>query len=98
MFVNINIMFLDTQIFFVFTTTYYLYLQPLKFPAVDTTMTNCSYKKQFKAVFDMLNMVSLKTKSFGRYVAAIVLDMEEVDPMISKYYWELDYRHILRSV
>ena len=55
-------------------------------------MTNRSYKKKLKEAFDKLNIISLKTDHFGRYVTAAVLDMEEIDPMITQAIgnWDTD--------
>ena len=77
-------MFINRHIFFVFTSKSYYYLQTLHIPTVDNTTANFSYKKKLKTAFDKLDMVLQKKYHFGRYIAAAVLDMEEVDPMISR--------------
>ena len=43
-------------------------------------MTNGSRKKNLKAGFDTLSIMSPKTEHFDRYCAFATLDMEEVDP------------------
>ena len=61
-------------------------------PVADTTMVNLLYNNKLKAAFHKLVVVSLKIDHFGRYNAATVLYMEEVDHIITRATrnWSID--------